>query len=159
MNEVFRHLHVPPELVCEFLGVFSRVEYALKATGHVQNNNGDARADWDTFANRISDGFERIEDDDFKRAVNYLSERPPLKQVIRQGILSYEERTLDNMTSRAAHVLLSVRTVRNNLFHGGKFLPAGEVDEGRDATLVQHSLTVLKYCVDLNQEVGTHYRQ
>ena len=82
MNDVFRHLHVSPALVCEFLGVFSRVEYALKVTGHVQNNNGDARANWDTFANSISDGFEGIEDDDFKGAVEYLSERPPSKQVI-----------------------------------------------------------------------------
>ena len=44
MNDVFRHLHVAPELACEFLAVFSCVEYALKETGHVQNNNGDARA-------------------------------------------------------------------------------------------------------------------
>ena len=135
------------------------MEYALKATGHVQNNNGDARANWDTFANSISDGFERIEDDDFKRAVKYLNERPPFKQVIRKGRLGYEERTRDNRQSRAALVLLSVRTVRNNLFHGGKFLPAGELDEGRDETLVQHSLTVLKHCVDLSREVGTHYQQ
>ncbi len=32
MNDVFRHLHMPANLVCEFLAVFSRMEYVLKAT-------------------------------------------------------------------------------------------------------------------------------
>lgn len=32
MSDPFRHLHMPAELACEFLAVFSRMEYALKAT-------------------------------------------------------------------------------------------------------------------------------
>ena len=53
----------------------------------------------------------------------------------------------------------ALKATGHDLFHGGKFLPAGELDEGRDETLVQHSLTVLKHCVDLSREVGTHYQQ
>ena len=32
MDELFRHLHMAPVLAWEFLAVFSRMEYALKAT-------------------------------------------------------------------------------------------------------------------------------
>ena len=32
MNDAFRHLHMPAEFAGEFLAVFSRIEYALKAT-------------------------------------------------------------------------------------------------------------------------------
>lgn len=158
MNEAFRHLHVAPELVHELLAVFSRAEYALKAAGYVQNENGDARANWDRFANSVSDDFERIESDDFRNAVKYLLEQPPRKQVVRQGALRFEEQARDNHQPRGWQVLLSVRTVRNNLFHGGKYLPMGETDGGRDETLVRHSLAVLKHCVELDQDVGTHYR-
>lgn len=159
MNNEFRHLHVAPELVCEFLAVFSRMEYALKAAQYLQTNDGDAKANWDRFANSISCGFERIEDDKFREAVDYLSEQPPRKQVVREGTLRFEERAQEDGQARSQQVLLSVRTVRNNLFHGGKFLADGEVDGGRDTLLVRHSLTVLRHCVELDQEVGTHYQQ
>lgn len=32
MNDAFHHLHMSAELACEFLAVFSKMEYALKAT-------------------------------------------------------------------------------------------------------------------------------
>jgi hypothetical protein len=159
MNDMFPHMHLAPEFVCEFLAVFSRLEYALKAARYLAADNGDARANWDEFANSISCGFERIEDDTFREAVNYLSEQPPRKQVVREGTLGFEERAQDDRRARSQQVLLSVRTVRNNLFHGGKFLVEREVDRGRDELLVRHSLTVLRHCAELDLEVGTHYRQ
>ena len=32
MSDAFRHLHMAPEQACKFLAVFSRMEYALKAS-------------------------------------------------------------------------------------------------------------------------------
>jgi len=46
-----------------------------------------------------------------------------------------------------------VRRVRNNLFHGGKFLPGGD----RDQVLVQYALAVLRACLPLNADVETAY--
>ena len=51
MEQVFRHLHMPPELACEFLAVFSRMEYALKATRFQDGNEDRVSASWNRFAN------------------------------------------------------------------------------------------------------------
>jgi len=52
-----------------------------------------------------------------------------------------------------------VRRVRNNLFHGGKFLPVPPGDPDRDKLLVQHSLTVLRTCMSLHKRVAASYAQ
>jgi hypothetical protein len=51
---------------------------------------------------------------------------PPRKQVLRDTGLDFEEQVIDGNQARAQQTLLMARTVRNNLFHGGKFLPNGE---------------------------------
>jgi hypothetical protein len=43
------------------------------------------------------------------------------------------------------------------LFHGGKHLPNGEQEAGRNQALVSHALTVLNHCVELNDEVKQRY--
>ena len=53
----------------------------------------------------------------------------------------------------AERVLLMVRRVRNNLFHGGKFL-APEGGRDRDQLLVTHSLVVLRACLPLDAQVA-----
>jgi hypothetical protein len=46
-----------------------------------------------------------------------------------------------------------VCTVRNNLFHGGKFPFARIKDPARDPDLLKHSLTILEACLELNPKV------
>ena len=36
MNDAFRHLHMPVEFAGEFLAVFSRMNYAFKATEYLR---------------------------------------------------------------------------------------------------------------------------
>lgn len=153
MDDAFRHLHMPPELACEFLGVFSRLEYALKATIYGTENEGRVEACWDRFANDIDEAFRQIAHDEFKAAVDYLLGQPPRKQVRREGALTFQEQTVDKNQTIAQQILLMVRTVRNNLFHGGKYLPVGEIETGRNEVLVSHSLEVLRRCIYLNEAV------
>jgi len=157
MNNAFRHLHLPAELACEFLAVFARLEYSLKATDYASENGGNVSANWDRFANGVNEGFEQIKDEEFKAAVRFLLTRPPRKQVRRDGMLDFRDQVIDENQRTAQQVLLMVRTVRNNLFHGGKFLPDGEREQGRNQELVNHSLTVLKHCVGLNERVRQCY--
>ncbi|MCU7869634.1 MAG: hypothetical protein KZQ98_14050 [Candidatus Thiodiazotropha sp. (ex Lucinoma borealis)] len=159
MSDTFRHLHMPADLACEFLAVFSRMEYALKATRYASGNEGRVTASWDRFANDIDEAFGQVTDDKFMVAVNYLLTRPPRKQVRQDGSLTFEDQVIDNNQRRAQQTILMVRTVRNNLFHGGKHLPDGEIEQGRNQELVQHSLTVLKQCVLLNEIVSQCYEQ
>lgn len=149
---------MPAELACEFLAVFSRTEYALKATGtYAMDASGKVAAAWDNFANDVDQAFCAIPDEKFKAAVDYLLTRPPRKQVLQNGNVAFADQVIDKNQTRAQQTLLMVRTVRNNLFHGGKHLPHGEQEAGRNEMLVSHSLTVLNHCVFLNDHVRQCY--
>lgn len=159
MSDVFRHLHMPAELACEFLAVFSRMEYALKATRYASEGEGRVTVSWDRFANDIDEIFCRVTDEDFTTAVHYLLTQPPRMQMRQDGVLLFVDQAIDEHQSRAQQTLHMVRTVRNNLFHGGKYLPDGEVEQGRNQVLVQNSLIVLQHCVRFEEGVWQCYEQ
>jgi len=157
MESVFRHLHMPHELACEFLAVFSRFEYALKSTKYANGTENKVEPWWDRYANDVNDAFNEITDKVFLEAVEFLLERPPRKQVLSEGRIGFKEQAIDNNQTKANQVFKMIRTVRNNLFHGGKYLPNREIEEGRNEHLVQCSLLVLKACVHLHPQVGQSY--
>ena len=159
MNDAFRHLHMPAELACEFLAVFSRMEYALKATDYASENEGKVTASWDKFANEIDEAFAQVDNEGFYASVDYLLTHPPRKQIRQDDVLTFADQVIDGDQRKAQQTLLMVRTVRNNLFHGGKHLPNGEVETGRNRQLVECSLTILKHCIELNDPVAQCYEQ
>lgn len=57
--------------------------------------------------------------------------------------------------SEAHKALLAVRTVRNNLFHGGKHTPHSP--PGRDENLVKASIAILQWCLSVHVEVRDDY--
>lgn len=114
---------MPPQLACDFLGVFSRMEYALKASIKYAFGNGkEVKANWDGFANDIGKQFSAIDDKEFKDAVDYLLNHPPRKQILENSILRFADQEIEKKQTTAQQTLLMIRTVRNNLFHGGKYL-------------------------------------
>lgn len=159
-DDPFRHLHMPRELACEFLAVFSRMEYALKATpAYAGGDENRVDALWDRFANEINDALEAIprEDKEFWEAVDYLNIHPPRKQVFQDGALTFKDQVIDQNQRKAQQTLLMVRTVRNNLFHGGKHYPDGEQEQGRNERLVRYSLEILKRSSMLSPDVRQRY--
>ncbi len=159
MVDAFRHLYIPVELANEFVAVFSRMEYALKATDYASETEGNVTALWDRFANGIDEPFGQVTEEEFTTAVGYLLSHPPRRQVRKDGTLMFADQVIDKHQKRVQQVLLMVRTVRNNLFHGGKYSPNGEKEPGRNQELVRHSLTVLKYCARFNDRVRQCYEQ
>lgn len=156
MDDAFRHLHMPATLACEFLAVFSRMEYALKASGYAIGAN-KVEAWWDKFANDVEAQFKAVKDENFVGAVKYILTAPPRKQVLNGNAVAFADQTIDQNQGTAQQVLLMIRTVRNNLFHGGKVLPDGEKEAGRNERLVVSSLVVLRRCVSLNDGVHQSY--
>jgi hypothetical protein len=145
--------HLDHELMFTFFAAFSRFEYALKAAGLRREKNGAAEPDWDRFAKEIVEAFgERVAVDDFlKSAVEALVSNPPRKQ---RDNLSWAIVEHQGDAFGAANVLLIVRRVRNNLFHGGKAMRQG-ADGARDDQLVKNALVVLDralVCHDLVRE-------
>ncbi|OGS96965.1 MAG: hypothetical protein A3H31_10935 [Gallionellales bacterium RIFCSPLOWO2_02_FULL_57_47] len=157
VEQIFRHLHMPPKLACEFLATFSRMEYALKSTKYAIGDDKKVDPAWDRFANDIHEAFEGIAEPDLLEAKNYLLSHPPRKQTLAGHKITFIDQAIDAKQRTSQQLLLMVRTVRNNLFHGGKYLPDGEQEEGRNNLLVKHSLTVLLACSKLDHEVRSSF--
>ena len=149
----FDRLNVDRQLAGEFLAVFARYEFALKAAGFANGGDRKVEAAWDIYAKSIDGAFARLNCPELAAAVEYLIKQPPKKQVLIRGKVQWRDAPPDPKTLRAEQVLLMVRRVRNNLFHGGKFLPGGD----RDQVLVNHALVVLKACLPLNANVEAAY--
>lgn len=157
MQDMFRHLHMPAELAVQFQAAFSRMEYALKLGGFPMGGEAKVEPNWDLFANTVNEAFMAIADADLVEAREFLLHHPPRKQVLKDGHVTFIDQVADAKQRPTQQVLLMVRTVRNNLFHGGKFLPNGEQEPGRNERLVRHGLRVLLACSVLHERVHMNF--
>jgi hypothetical protein len=80
----------------------------------------------------------------------YLRRNPPRKQVLRQGRLAWSD-SRDTSLSEIEQLLVDIRRVRNNLFHGGKFpIPDAQIEEvARNERLLKDSLAALNKILGL----------
>jgi hypothetical protein len=140
----------------EMFRLFARFEYALKAAGF-HNGHGDAKADWRAFAESVNGLFDSIDDPALGEAVDYIRRHPPRKQVIRNGVLDWGDGAPDT-DLEADRILLYVRRVRNNLFHGGKFNGRWLAPQ-RSEELMRHSMTILHACLEASPAVRKAFEQ
>ena len=134
--------------------IFARCEYALKAAGF-HNGEGNAEANWRNFAISIEDLFANPPTPELQAAIAYILAHPPKKQIIKNEFLEWD--LAPPVTdSRADLVLLYVRRVRNNLFHGGKF-NGHWFDPERSEALLRHSLQILTSAVQHSDAVRQAY--
>ena len=103
--------------------------------------------------------FQNIDDQELSRAVKFLLTEPPRKQVLNGTRVCFVDQTIDPNQRITQQLVRIVRTVRNNLYHGGKYLPDGEIEEGRNKRLVEASLSVLLACVSLDEDVSNSYER
>lgn len=144
-HELFKHVHVEPELVCNFMAIFFRFEYALKSSGYVKKRNHFLTVEWNSYADHINDSFLSCTSKAFIDAVDFLLLNPPKEQTLKDGSLVFNSKDIScNKNNRAKVTIKMIRTVRNNLFHGGKVQPCGESENGRNKDLLQASITILK---------------
>lgn len=139
------------QLAVEMFRTFARFEYALKATGF-HCGEGAAEPNWRAFAQSIPRLFDHPGDPDLRVAISYILEHPPKKQVVAGGTLTWSV-SVPNTDLQSDLVLLYVRRVRNNLFHGGKF-NGRWFEPQRSELLLRHSLTILRACIAVSSEVN-----
>jgi len=142
------------DLACNFFREFSRTEYSLKAAGY-NNGDGKAKADWTKFSLDVEQLIANPTSKQLEDAINFILKAPPKEQVICNGVLEWR-RKVPSTNSPADMLLLYVRRVRNNLFHGGKFNDCW-FDSERSEPLLRHSLTILKSCVEAVPSVRRFY--
>ena len=151
-------------LAFEFFILFSRFEYALKKTGgvrfckEVQVSKGSeakrATPDWKSFAANIQLAFFEITCEELKLATNYIFENPPKIQTCGAGWEDFKT-PFHKKTEGLNWLIEAIKQVRNNLFHGGKY-PLQLIDESsRNKVLLEHSMTILRACLNCDNEVKT----
>jgi len=142
-------------LAGELFCTFARAEYALKAAGY-NKGDGPAQADWSKFAIAIDELIANTEDPKLSTAINFLLNSPPKKQIIKDGIIQWQVSTPAH-NSKAENLLVYIRRIRNNLFHGGKF-NGHWFDPERSRLLLDHCITVLEACINSEPLVYQAYR-
>jgi hypothetical protein len=157
-SEILHLLNIPHEMALQFLAVFSRFEYALKRAGYVRGDEKGVAADWDRFAQDLPPLGEAALRPILASA-EYLQQHPPRKQILKAGRLHWEERGA-GAGSVIGNVLLSVRTVRNNVFHGGKFREGPIAEPLRDERLIRECVAVLEslLALPLPNQVADYFR-
>lgn len=140
-------LNVPRELTLEFLATFARFEFALKKAGYAQGDDSKVSPDWDSFARDVAK-LDAAVLAPVLDACQYLQQHPPKKQVLQNGALHWVARQ-GTSGSAIGDVLLNVRTVRNNVFHGGKFPDGMITDPVRDEQLIHDCLAALQGLLEL----------
>jgi len=147
-------LAVDRERVLDFFAYFSRFEYSLKRSGFLKPG-AKAQPNWDAFANSLHGCFAGVQDPAFHKAVDFLRREPPKTQLVSGTQLGWADTNPGSGEHDENYVLRLVRTVRNNLFHGGKYpYPAGPVPEvARNRHLLEASITVLGQCLELSTAV------
>lgn len=145
-------------LISEFFVTFSRFECALKATGFASGDNNKVNPNWDSFTSSIWELFDNEErPETVNNAIHYLSNHPPRVQNYENGQLGWRERVYQPNVPLVNKLSLSIRDVRNNLFHGGKFNGNYQEDVSRNFILLNHSIEILNHWLKLSPIVKRNF--
>ena len=142
------------ELVFEFMWKFSAFECAMKRVGCYTplDKDGPVSASWDLYANRLKE----IQPDwspSFLEAAGAIVKLAPKQQTVTDGKLGWSPVVRGDGESYARFALRLVCTVRNNLFHGGKYQDGLALEVARNKALLEAALAVLTECYELDTEL------
>ncbi len=140
------------DLIYNFFFSFSRFEFALKETGYRNRDRyKTAVPDWKRFINDHENHYEIDE------SARRLIDHPPRKQILNDNMLIWQDITFNRM-SDLKKMSLIVKTIRNNLFHGGKHGERSWDDPLKVTFLLQNSIVVINKFSELNTDLKSHYR-
>ncbi|QDP01814.1 hypothetical protein [Thalassotalea sp. PS06] len=130
-------------LALEFFKLFSSYEAWMKENGYVSEGRWQTiRLDWQRTIDEKLCHIFAIAEAEIGESIAILIHRSPKKQVIVNRVIKWEEVTYESIDAR--NLFDSIRRVRNNLFHGGKY--AGEWRRpDRVRELLASSVEVLSY--------------
>lgn len=144
----------------QFFRVFSRFEYSLKRSKYAKSNHNTVEVDWEKFANTYKQKYSdaRKEESEID-AIKYFKENPPKKQILEKGVLSWEQ-TKSNFESsnELGEILVLIRRVRNNLFHGGKYPVSPIPESARDDVLLKNSITIIRMVVKYDSSCNEYFK-
>lgn len=150
---------VDKTLAWQFFLMFSRFEYALKREGYLRADRKDAQAALRSFARDHAAMFSADPDPPLQREISYIKRAPPKKQIQKDRVLDWAEPTQFSGGPLLPWLLDQIQTIRNNLFHGGKFPQFAVSDPSRDRELIESALLVLGRSLKLNRDIERRFTE
>ena len=135
------NLLIKNPVIVEFISVFARLEYSLKASGYFKNEE-EAKPDWNSYANSIEKVINKSNDSLLDKSIKDILNNPPKKQIIKNGSIKWSDSPA-NQGSYVKNLLIYIRRIRNNLFHGGKFVGGHLSDFDKDLCFVKNALNII----------------
>ncbi|EBF8335999.1 hypothetical protein E0U60_06180 [Salmonella enterica subsp. enterica serovar Tees] len=129
----------------EFFYWFSRFEFCLKERGYLKSKQNGARAEpgWKGFVKEFESQYSQSKD-----AQSLVSLKPSQQKVGHNELLVWEEINVKN-DNELQQVVSTLKTIRNNLFHGGKHSIEGWDDIERTEILLVMGVLVIKEIVKM----------
>ena len=143
------------DLVFRFSLAFSRFECALKRAVFTKTSrHGVVEANWDSFSSRYRSAFDPSQTPELRAACDYFEANPRQKQILDAGLaFTWSAPQFRTTEPLFTWLVLMLRSVRNNLFHGGKYPISPFEDPSRNPDLLRHSLAILDACLHLDRDV------
>lgn len=130
---------INPEKIVRCFSLFSRFEHAMKCHDYAHaSRTGYIEPDWKKLCKNMSGAFSSLNSKKLVNSVQYLLVNAPKKQTIHHRWIANPDPNWCRDDSSKA--IWRARNVRNNLFHGGKFL---DVDKQRDEQLIDAACDIL----------------
>jgi len=144
--------HCQEEICKEFFTLFARFEYAMKAAGFREDDNGRIVLLWNQMADSMMKHLTDDNNVELQTAVTYIITQPPKKQSLVNDKIVWVD-AYASQGNQIYDLFVYIRRIRNNLFHGGKYKGRYLSDPERSLELINHSSTVLNSCVKVNQDL------
>ena len=124
----------------EYFYWFSRFEFALKENLYLKSarNGANAEPNWNMFADSFSQKYVAS-----PQAMKLIELRPKRQIVSENKELLWKTVDLSRCNNDLCKVVIAVKTVRNNLFHGGKHGDAEADSKSRNIELLKLGKIVL----------------
>lgn len=129
-------------LAFNYFKTFTSFEAKLKSRGY--HNNGNSKTvniDWNRVAKDYYLQLKYILDEGSDEG-RYLLSHPPRKMVVSNSVIIFANP--EEEANQERKLLTILYTVRNNLYHGGKYSQGELVGSERDMKLVEYATFVLK---------------
>mgnify|MGYP005982442817 CR=1 FL=1 len=134
---------IDESLVIRFFHYFSRFEHALKLSDFKIIDSGFIKgANWWEFADESCPEYP-THNPLVDEAVRYICDNPPKRQ--RENLTWFSRRRIRPYSFSEA--LKQVPNIRNNLFHGGKYLRPNAT---RDSELLRSAIFLMQFCLMTN---------
>jgi hypothetical protein len=101
--------------------------------------------------------FQTDENEELRRACQYLLHNPPKKQVLSNNFITWRESVKGHNESDVRFLLRMVKCIRNNLFHGGKHDTGNNIDTKRTELLLLSGLIILDELLRVSKRVKEKY--